>query len=263
MTGEQDLRFTNFIEDADAWVKQLRADKRFSTVTIAGHSEGSLIGMVAAREANADAYVSLEGAGRRASDHSASSRSSRSFRPKCSPDSSASSTSSSGGNDTKPVPPMLAPLFRPSVLPYLVSWFKYDPAVEIAKLTIPVLIVQGSTDIQTSMTDAKALAAANPAARFLAIEGMNHILKAVSGAPQEQMPKYSDPTLPVVPQLLDEVAAFVRAVAKKARSGVEVRKLACADDRDSCRRGDGDTIAPPTPSRRRSTSATAGSAPTR
>lgn len=68
ITGEQDLRFTNFIEDAEAWVKQLRADTRFSTVTIIGHSEGSLIGMVAAREAGADAYVSLEGTGRKAAD---------------------------------------------------------------------------------------------------------------------------------------------------------------------------------------------------
>ena len=53
MTTEADLRFNNFIEDAEAWIKQLRADKRFSTITVIGHSEGSLIGMVAAREAGA------------------------------------------------------------------------------------------------------------------------------------------------------------------------------------------------------------------
>jgi len=64
-------------------------------------------------------------------------------------------------------------------------------------------------------TDARALAAANPSARFLAIEGMNHILKSVSGGLMEQQPKYSDPTLPVVPQLLDEMAAFVRSARKK------------------------------------------------
>src|SRR5437763_1110614 len=68
MTTEADLRFNNFIEDAEAWTKQIRADKRFSTITVIGHSEGSLIGMVAAREAGADGYVSLEGAGRKAQD---------------------------------------------------------------------------------------------------------------------------------------------------------------------------------------------------
>jgi pimeloyl-ACP methyl ester carboxylesterase len=215
MTTENDIRFNNFINDAGAWVGKLRADKRFSTVTIVGHSEGSLIGMVAAREANTDAYVSLEGAGRKAQDILLEQ-----MRPQLPPEIFAQTErildQLSIGTIPDSVPPMLAPLFRRSVMPYLISWFKYDPAVEIAKLAIPVLIVQGTTDIQTSMTDAKALAAANPAARFLAIEGMNHILKAVGGDLQAQIPKYSDPTLPVVPQLLDEVATFVRAARKKS-----------------------------------------------
>jgi pimeloyl-ACP methyl ester carboxylesterase len=210
MTSENDARFNNFIDDADAWVTKLRADKRFSTVTIAGHSEGSLIGMVAASEANADAYVSLEGAGRKAQDILREQ-----FRPQLPPDVFAQSErildQLSVGVMPDSVPPVLAPLFRRSVMPYLMSWFRYDPAVEIAKLRIPVLIVQGSTDIQTSMTDAKALAQAKPDARLLAIEGMNHILKAVSGNLQAQIPTYGDPTLPVVPQLLDELASFVRS----------------------------------------------------
>ena len=87
-----------------------------------------------------------------------------------------------------------------------------DPAAEIGKLSVPVLIVQGTTDVQVSMTDAKALAAGNPAARFVTIDGMNHILKEVSGDRIAQIPKYSDPSLPVVPKLIDELAAFVRSV---------------------------------------------------
>ena len=42
--------------------------------------------------------------------------------------------------DTTTVPPMLMGLFRPSVRPYMISWFKYDPAVEISKLKVPALI---------------------------------------------------------------------------------------------------------------------------
>ncbi len=214
MTGEQDLRFTNFIEDAEAWVKQLRDDKRFSTVTVIGHSEGSLIGMVAAREAQADAYVSLEGIGRKAADILAEQ-----LKPQLPPELFTQTQrildQLSSGTIPNPPPTVLPMLFRPSVLPYLVSWFKYDPAVEIAKLEIPVMIVQGTTDIQTSMVDAKALAAANPRARFVTIEGMNHILKEVSGDRMAQMPKYSDSTLVVVPKLLDEIGAFVRSVPKR------------------------------------------------
>lgn len=212
--AEEDLRFTNYIDDAKAWVTKLRSDPRFSTITIAGHSEGSLIGMVAANEAGADAYVSLEGAGRKPREiiieqltgqlpvetvNEAKSMLIQ-LEEGTIPDSSVKVT------------PILFSLFRPSVRPYLVSWFKYDPAVEIAKLKVPALIVQGTTDIQTSLTDANALAAAYPAGRLLVIEGMNHVLKEAPAGRAAQGPAYSDPSIPVVPKLLDEMAAFIKGV---------------------------------------------------
>src|SRR4030095_6301080 len=55
--GEAALRFDIYIDDAAAWVDQLRRDARFSKVIVVGHSEGSLIGMIAARKAKADAFV--------------------------------------------------------------------------------------------------------------------------------------------------------------------------------------------------------------
>ncbi len=59
-----DLRFETYIDDAVLWGKQLRADKRFSSVIVIGHSEGSLIGMVAAQKMNADAFIAIAGVGR-------------------------------------------------------------------------------------------------------------------------------------------------------------------------------------------------------
>ncbi len=76
-------------------------------------------------------------------------------------------------------------LFRASVQPYLVSWFKYDPSQEIKKLTIPVLILQGTTDVQVSVADAKALKQADPQATLVLIDGMNHVLKT-SAADMQQ-----------------------------------------------------------------------------
>ena len=68
--------------------------------------------------------------------------------------------------------PALAVVFRSSVQPYVISWFHYDPAREIARLKMPVLILQGTTDIQVSVGDAELLAKANPAAKLVLIEGM-------------------------------------------------------------------------------------------
>ncbi|HEX3108031.1 MAG TPA: alpha/beta hydrolase, partial [Thermoanaerobaculia bacterium] len=92
--------------------------------------------------------------------------------------------------------------------------FRYDPAKEIAALKIPVLIIQGTTDIQVSMDDAKRLAAANPKAKLVPIEGMNHILKMVSGDLQAQLPAYGNPKLQLSEKLTPELVQFVRSATK-------------------------------------------------
>jgi pimeloyl-ACP methyl ester carboxylesterase len=214
MTTEADIRFTNLVEDSRDWIKQLRRDPRFSTITVVGHSEGSLVGMLAANEAAADAFVSLEGAGRNAKDIIAEQLAAQ-LPPNILDQAKDIMAKIEAGQAPDSIPPFLAALFRPSVQPYLVSWFKYTPSVEIAKLTIPTLIVQGTTDLQTSEEDARLLAAGLPGARLVMIEGMNHILKSATAGRAEQLPVYSDPTIPVMPQLLDEVAAFVKSAAKK------------------------------------------------
>jgi alpha-beta hydrolase superfamily lysophospholipase len=63
--SESAVRFDDFVNDAIALTAWLERDARFSSVSIIGHSEGSLIGTVAAeRDPHVRAFVSLEGAGR-------------------------------------------------------------------------------------------------------------------------------------------------------------------------------------------------------
>jgi pimeloyl-ACP methyl ester carboxylesterase len=214
MTKEEDARFEDFVSDAKGWIAHLRADPRFSTITVVGHSEGSLIGMIASREAGADAFVSLEGAGRNAKDIILAQLSAQ-LPPATVNQAQEIMTKIEAGQAVDSVPPFLAPLFRPSVRRYLVSWFRYTPSAEIANLAIPVLVVQGTSDIQTSPEDAKLLAAALPSARLLMIDGMNHLLKSTPPGRAEQMSSYSDPALPVVPRLLDEVGPFIKAAKKR------------------------------------------------
>ena len=64
-TGEEELRFEHYIDDAAAWADKFSNDKRFDRIVIAGHSEGSLIGMAAAQKSSAvKAYISIAGCGR-------------------------------------------------------------------------------------------------------------------------------------------------------------------------------------------------------
>jgi pimeloyl-ACP methyl ester carboxylesterase len=212
--SEEELRFDTYIEDAVLWGQRLRADKRFSSLVVVGHSEGSLLGMVAAQRLGAEGFVSVAGAGRRADVVILEQ-----LKPQLSPELYAKTEallkSLAEGRTVADSPAELASLFRPSVQPYVISWLKYDPATEVSKLKVPVLVAQGTHDIQVSVGDAKALAAAKPDAVLLLVDGMNHVLKMTPADMRQQLPSYGDPSLPVAPKFLAEVVAFVKGVGKK------------------------------------------------
>jgi pimeloyl-ACP methyl ester carboxylesterase len=213
MVAEADLSLDTYVDDAMAWCEQLRKDKRFSAVIIAGHSEGSLIGMLAAKRCNADGFISISGAGRSAADVLRTQLAGK-LPPGLAAQSEAILKNLEAGRRTENPPPELDAIYRPSVQPYLISWFRYDPAKWIAALTVPVLIVQGTTDIQVTVDDAKRLAAANPKAKLLIIEGMNHVLKEVPADRDKQIASYSNPDLRLAPEFLVGIVDFVRKVGK-------------------------------------------------
>ena len=213
MVAEASLTLDTYVDDALSWCEQLRKDKRFSAVIIAGHSEGSLIGMLAAKRCNADGFISISGAGRSAADILRTQLAGK-LPPDLATQSDAIIKNLEKGKMTENPPPQLDAIYRPSVQPYLISWFRYDPAKSIAALTVPVLVVQGTTDLQVTVDDAKRLAAANPKAKLLLIEGMNHVLKEVPADRDKQIASYSNPDLRLAPEFLVGIVDFVRKVGK-------------------------------------------------
>ncbi len=207
-SAESALRFEMFVDDAAAWIARLKADPRFASVAVIGHSEGSLIGMLAAQQANAAAFVSIAGIADGASTLLRKQLEGK-LPPELEKESERILVSLESGVVVDPVPPALATLFRPSVQPYLISWFKYVPAQRIADLTMPVLVVQGNTDIQVDVVQANRLHGARPGAKLEIIPGMNHVFKHVRAVPELQVASYGDPSLPVSPLLVKSIADFL------------------------------------------------------
>ena len=204
--NEADLRFEDYINDAKAWVELLKADKRFSKVIIMGHSEGSLIGMVAASK-DVAGYISIAGAGQRADKIL---KQQLSGLPTGLKDTAYTILDSLvAGKTTEHVPAALFAMFHANVQPYEISWFKYDPQVEITKLKIPILIIQGTTDIQVGVDDAVRLSKADPAAKLDTIAGMNHILKQAPKDKQANVATYYDPSLPIDAKLVTDIEEFI------------------------------------------------------
>ncbi len=199
---EEDYFIEMLVTDLSDWLSLMRADKRFGRITIVGHSEGSLIGILAAQATPPDAFSSLAGLGRPAGEVLIEQ-----LTPQLSPTQLAEAKAIIAelemGNTVDNVSDELNVIFRPSVQPYLISWLKYDPAAELAKLTMDLQVIQGTTDIQVKVLDAELLAAANKSAELVIIDNMSHTLKEASLDPVEQNKAYSDPTLPVMPELFD------------------------------------------------------------
>lgn len=207
---ERDMSFDDQIDDAAMAIHHFKKDARFSKVIPAGHSEGSLVCMVAAGKSNADAYISIAGAGNSV-DIVLTEQVTRQA-PILEEDMKKTFAHFKKGDTTAVTNPFLMSLFRPSVQPYMISWVKYNPQEEIKKLKMPVLILNGTKDLQVGVKEADLLKAAKPDAELVIIENMNHVLKEIKTDDAENHASYKNPKLPVQKELVDAIVAFVGKV---------------------------------------------------
>lgn len=205
---ESDLVFEDMISDAQLWLDYLLKKKNFSEVIIAGHSQGSLIGILAAKDREVSKIISIAGAGRPIDEILLEQLGTQSeeLLEKATP----IIEKLKNGEEVTDTPPELAALFRKSVQPFLISWMQYDPAAELKKLDKPALILQGSTDIQVPVKDAELLSKASEKADLVLIEGMNHVLKDAPEERNANMMTYSNPKLHLSDGVLSAIVDFVK-----------------------------------------------------
>ncbi|TDE53896.1 alpha/beta hydrolase [Flavobacterium sp. GT3P67] len=207
--NEATLTFDDFITDAKSVLSFFKNQKKYNKIIIAGHSEGSLIGMIAASD-KADAFISLAGAGRTIDDVIVEqiTKQAPSLKEEVEKNFGILKT----GKTFELKNPMLASIFRESVQPYMISWIKYNPQIEITKLQMPVLIVNGTKDLQVSVQEAELLKKAKPGNELVLIENMNHVFKEIKGDNSENMKSYTNPDLPITSKLTSTITTFVKSL---------------------------------------------------
>ncbi|MEO4053116.1 alpha/beta hydrolase [Solibacillus sp. CAU 1738] len=208
VTAEEELSLEQYVDDAVRVIETLKVDSAYTSVHIIGHSEGSLIGMLAAKQTQINSFISLAGAGR-AADEILLEQLEGQLPPTLKEETTTILASLKKGERVENASPELQALFRSSVQPYMISWLKYNPAHIIETLEIPTLIIQGTTDIQINAADAEALKNANTNATLLYVEGMNHILKNAPAERTANIATYTDPSLPLHEELLPAISTFI------------------------------------------------------
>lgn len=202
---EEKMTFEDEVKDALLVVDYFK--KRYKNITLVGHSEGALIGLLVAQKGGISKFVSLAGAG--SSSATLIEEQIAKNAPQLKEESQKIINQLRKGELVENLSSYLAPVFRKSVQPYLISWFKYEPTQEIIKLSTPILIVQGTNDLQVDSKQAQLLKEAQPKAQLLFIEGMNHVLKKVK-TKEENQQSYLNPDLPVPTELVEGIASFIK-----------------------------------------------------
>jgi alpha-beta hydrolase superfamily lysophospholipase len=206
---EEDLRFNTYVTDALTWLQVLRAEPRVSCTFLLGHSEGGLIATLVARKTDVAGLVIVAGAGEPVGRLIERQLALANVPNSLQVASQGIVATLEAGQTAHDVPAELASLFRLSVQPYLSSWLGLDPGLELAHVTVPVLIVQGTNDLQVTVADAYRLKAANPQAKLRLVEGMNHILKQAAYEREANLATYADPRVPLSPELIPLIEEFL------------------------------------------------------
>lgn len=214
ISGLENTRFDDFVNDAAAWTQQLLDNPNFSKVYLMGHSQGSLIAILVAQKIkNVTGVISVAGAGQRIQhilrkqlyDPPINKMLLESFVEPI-------IDSMEHGVVTDSVHVMIKSIFRPELQPFWMSWMAYNPADEISKLDIPCLIINGDADFQVDTTEAEKLYLADTSNLLKVIPHMNHMMKYSSTINKAQCIKesYNRSELPIMSELVMELIKFIR-----------------------------------------------------
>ena len=206
LKGVSEIKFSDYINDVVSIIKHFKDSKKFREVVVIGHSEGALIGMIASQSI-ADRFISVAGAGE---DYLTLIERQLSIQPPFVRSMSEPIIEKLKNKKlVDSVPPLLNSLFRSDVQSYIIDASSYDPVEEISKLNMPILIIQGSTDIQIDVSDALILHKAAKNSRLEIIDGMNHVLRQASDNRLLNLQTYGNPDLPIDNNMVNLISEFL------------------------------------------------------
>ena len=209
-TKESQLHFEDYDDDGVVIVNKLTDDERFSKIVIFGHGEGALVGMIVAYENPVTALILAEGEAEKAETLLFND-----MKPKSkflNDEFKTIMDTLKKGKTYADVDPGLYFIIGPSKQNFVMSWCRYDPIRIIKKTKQPIMIVQGTTDLQITPDNGAKLKKAKSDAILLSVAGMNHVLKDAPADPDKNAATFSNPDLPIKPELITGIVEFINKV---------------------------------------------------
>ncbi|MDG1777933.1 MAG: alpha/beta hydrolase [Flavobacteriaceae bacterium] len=206
-TIDKNISFDDFVTDAKSTIDFFKS--KYETIIVAGHSQGSLVGLLAL-EQGASAFISLAGAGKPI-DRILEEQISKTA-PMLLEDSKRVLATLKAGKTTKDYPMPLAAIFNLEIQPFMANWMQYNPVELMKKQEIPTLIISGDKDLQVSIEEAQLLFEAAQNGTLLIVKNMNHVLVKIEGDDLENMKSYNTTTLQIPEEVSRSMLDFINAL---------------------------------------------------
>ncbi len=203
---DKNMMFDDFVSDASDVIDYFKAKERYSKIYVIGHSQGSLVGMLSAKD-KVDGFISLAGAGQNIGDVLVEQATR--MDPKLGEETQPAVEQLKQGKTVTDYPSALASVFSADIQPFMINWMKYSPTDIIKELEMPILLINGTKDLQVSESEAKLLKVANEKATLILIENMNHVLFEIKGGDLENSKSYNESFRPISPQLISSIIDFI------------------------------------------------------
>lgn len=204
---DKNISFDDFVIDARSVIGFFKS--KFETIIVAGHSQGSLVGLLAL-DAGASGFISLAGSGKPIDEI---------LEEQIAKTAAVFSKSTErvlnvlrSGETTSEYPPELASIFNLELQAFLISWMQYNPAKIIANTPLPILIINGDKDLQVDVKEAQLLNSAAQNSKLIIIEHMNHVLVKIDGDDLENAKSYNNPNLKINEELINAIQEFTLAI---------------------------------------------------
>tara|TARA_R110002050_G_scaffold286121_3_gene436432 strand:+ start:35918 stop:36862 length:945 start_codon:yes stop_codon:yes gene_type:complete len=202
----KDIAVSDFADDAKIAIQYFKNDSRFNSINLIGHSQGSLVAMLAITD-DIKAYISIAGAGEPIDKIIIKQLNTQ--NPALGKTAEQHIEELKQTDTIVNVNPFLLSLFAPNNQKFLKKWMLLDPQEEIKKITIPILLINGDTDLQVQISEAENLKKAQPNAKLIIIPKMNHVMKVVNSLEENQQ-AYSDEKFPISSTLIQSLFDFIK-----------------------------------------------------
>jgi uncharacterized protein len=209
---ESQLHIEDYSDDAVSLMTLLDNDARFSKTILFGHGEGALVAMLAGYDQSEKGFIIAEGFADRGEKIMSDAMKDK---PKFLADEfKAIMDSLKKGKTTDKVDPSLYYIARPSIQPFVMSFCRYDPIKSLKVIKVPILILQGTTDLTVPVTNGDRFKKAKSDAYYMQIKNMNHILKDAPADPDQNTATYDKPNLPLKPEMVNGIVEFINTKLK-------------------------------------------------